>query len=65
MATAQQISEATGRTEAYARMIIAGSRTPSLKTALQIFDATGAQFGPLRGLDTAGIEVARHMAEAA
>lgn len=59
------IATAGGVTPAYARMLIAGTRTPSLAVALRIYDATGEKFGLLRGLDDNGIETARQMAEAA
>ncbi len=60
------IAAAGGVTPAYARMLIAGTRKPSLACAVKIFDATGLQFGPLVGLDKRQINVARTMtAEAA
>jgi hypothetical protein len=64
MATAQEIANATGFTEAYGRMLLDGSRTPSLKAALEIFDATGDKFGPLAGLTNSEIKTARKMVKA-
>jgi len=61
MTTAQEIVEATGHTEAYARMLLRGKRWPSIATALKIFDHTGAQLGPLENLTAEGIEAARLM----
>lgn len=46
-------------------MLLKGKR-PSLKTALAIYDHTGARFGPLVGLSKQEIDkTARKMAEAA
>lgn len=59
------IAEAGGVTAAYARMLIAGTRKPSLSLAIKIYDATGVQFGPLAGLDRRSIDVARMMDQAA
>lgn len=56
------IARAGGVTAAYARMLLAGTRRPSLTLALKIYDATGAQFGPIAGLDAQAIAVARQMA---
>lgn len=63
--TAQQIADAAGVTPAYARMILAGSRTPSQACALRVFDATGQRIGPLTGLSPDEIETVRKMAKAA
>lgn len=65
MATAQEIAEATGCTNAYARMLIDGTRRPSLATALRIFDGLGEKLGPLRDLSDDEIATARRMADAA
>ena len=54
-----------GVTAAYARMLRAGERKPSLELALRLYDATGAQVGPLAGLNKRDIEAARKMARAA
>ena len=62
MATAQEIAQAADVTEAYARMLHAGTRKPSLGVALKIYDATGEQLGPLAGLPKGAIKVARKMA---
>ena len=59
------IANAGGITPAFARMLIAGTRRPSLGVALKIYDATGMQFGPLAGLDRRSIDVARKMDAAA
>ena len=59
------IAEAGGVTPAFARMLIAGTRKPSLAVAIKIYDATGHKLGPLVNLDTRQINVARTMAEAA
>jgi hypothetical protein len=56
------IAEAGGVTAAYARMMIAGTRKPSLPLALKIYDATGVQLGPISGLSRSQIDVARQMA---
>lgn len=61
----QTIADAAGVTAAYARMLIAGERRPSLAVALKIYDATGQQFGPLSGLTKREIETARKMDQAA
>ena len=57
----QTIAKAGGVTAAYARMMLAGARRPSLPVALKIYDATGVQLGPLSGLDRRSIDVARQM----
>jgi hypothetical protein len=51
-----------GVTPAYARMLRAGSRQPSLSLALALYDGTGKQVGPLTGLTKREIETARKMA---
>lgn len=51
-----------GVTPAYARMLRAGSRQPSLGLALALYDGTGEQVGPLAGLTKREIETARKMA---
>lgn len=56
------IAQAAGVTSAYARMLLAGTRQPSLAVALKIYDATGVQLGQLKGLDRRSIDVARQMA---
>lgn len=56
------IAQAGDVTPAYARMLLAGTRRPSLALALKIYDATGVQFGPIAGLDRRNIDVARQMA---
>ena len=43
-----KIAEAAGVTTAYARMLLNGTRQPSLRVALSIYDATGVQLGILR-----------------
>ena len=59
------IARAGNVTAAYARMMLAGTRRPSLAVAMRIYDATGVQLGPIAGLDRRGIDVARTMADAA
>lgn len=61
----EQIVEHGGVTPAYARMLRAGDRKPSLELALRLYDGTGAQVGPLAGLNKRDIEAARKMAKAA
>lgn len=56
------IAQAGGVTPAFARMLLAGTRKPSLPVALRIYDVTGVQLGPLAGLDRRAIDVARQMA---
>lgn len=56
------IAEAGGVTAAYARMMLAGTRKPSLPVALRIYDATGVQLGPIADLSRSQIDVARQMA---
>jgi len=63
--TPQQVAEAGSVTASYARMLLSGSRSPSLKVALRIYDATGWQCGPLDGLPRKSIDVARQMERAA
>lgn len=56
------IAEAGGVTPAFARMVLAGTRKPSLPVALRIYDATGVQLGPISDLTRSQIDVARRMA---
>jgi hypothetical protein len=56
------IAAAGNVTPAYARMMIAGTRKPSLPLAIKIYDATGVQLGPIAELSRSQIEVARQMA---
>lgn len=65
MPTPTEIANATGKTEAFARMVMAGTRDPSLPVALRIYDELGAQYGPLAKLSKREIETARKMAKAA
>lgn len=58
----ETIVEHGGVTPAYARMLIAGTRKPSLDLALKLYDATGTQVGPLSGLCAREIETARKLA---
>lgn len=57
--------EKAGISRTYASNIRTGKRTPSLKTALAIFDVTGARFGPLIGATKADIEAARRLSREA
>ena len=59
---ANVLAEAGGVTPAFARMVLAGTRQPSLAVALRIYDATGLKLGPLAKLDTPSIAVARKLA---
>ena len=63
--THDQIAQIGGVTATYGRMILAGERTPSLRLALQLYDATGARLGPLDGLNKRDIDAARKMVRAA
>jgi hypothetical protein len=49
-------------TPAYARMLRAGTRQPSLALALALYDGAGVQVGPLADLTEQEIETARKMA---
>jgi hypothetical protein len=62
--TAKQISLAGNVTPSYAHMLLNGTRRPSLKVALRIYDATGWQCGPLAGITKRNIKIARLMAPA-
>lgn len=62
--TPEQIAEHGKVTPAYARMILANARKPSLALALRIYDATKVAIGPLEGLNKRDIEAARKMAAA-
>jgi DNA-binding phage protein len=48
--SAQQIIDGAGISRTHAYDILAGREEPSLAVALRIYDATGAQFGILKGL---------------
>jgi hypothetical protein len=61
----ETIVEQGGVTAAYARMLRAGDRTPSLELSLKLYDATGKKYGPLAELSESEIETARKMAKAA
>jgi len=52
-------------TPAYARMLIAGTRKPSLALALRLYDATGTKVGPLAGRTARDIEAFRKLPQAA
>ena len=56
------IATAGGVTPAYARMMLAGTRKPSLPLAIRIYDAIGVQLGPIAGLSRSQIDTARQMA---
>lgn len=63
MASTQQLIDAgISRTHAYD--ILAGREQPSLKTAFQIYDATGERFGLLKDLNEDVIEQLRPKAAA-
>lgn len=63
--TPEAIAEAGQVTPAYARMLLAGSRRPSLVLALTLYDKLQWQCGPLSSLNKREIEAARKLAEAA
>lgn len=44
------LSDVAGISQSHASMILGGTREPSLSVALRIYDATGKQFGILKGL---------------
>lgn len=64
MATAQQLIE-LGISRGHAYDILGERQSPSLPTAFRIYDATGAQFGILKGLSKETIEELRPKAAAA
>jgi hypothetical protein len=47
--SAQALMDAAGISRTHAYDILAGREDPSLAVAVKIYDATGAQFGILRG----------------
>ena len=59
--TPRQIADAVSVTEAYARMLVAGTRKPSLEKALALYDALGVKMGPIENLTDSQINVARKM----
>jgi DNA-binding phage protein len=62
--SARTIIEATGISRGHVYDIMAGRAQPSLKTALDIYDKTGAKLGLLEGLDAPTIEKLRPKAAA-
>jgi len=60
--TYPELAKAAGISQSYAFEIINDKRRPSLTMALQIYDATGLQYGPLDGLNKRDIDAARKMA---
>jgi hypothetical protein len=62
--TAKQIALAGGVTPSFGHMILNGTRKPSLKLALRIYDGTGFQCGPLAGITEENIAIARLMVPA-
>jgi hypothetical protein len=62
--SAKQVAQAGNVTPSYGHMIVNGTRRPSLKVALLIYDATGWQSGPLAGITEENIAIARLMAPA-
>ena len=61
--SAQTLIDAADISRTHAYDILAGRQEPSLKLAFTIYDATGAGFGILKGLDRATIEKLRPNAE--
>lgn len=59
-----ELAERAGISASYATQVLDGSRTPSLQKAFQIYDATGLQFGLLKGLPAETIEQLRPKAAA-
>lgn len=58
--TPTELSEKSGISLGYASMLLSGERkTCSLAIALKIYDATGLQFGILKGLDPETVETLR------
>jgi hypothetical protein len=62
MASAQTIIEAAGIRRTHAYDILAGRQEPSLRVALDIFDATGERYGILRNLSDGAIAELRKQA---
>jgi transcriptional regulator with XRE-family HTH domain len=60
----KELAERAAISEPFACQILNGERSPSLAKAFQIFDATGLQFGLLKGLDRRTIESLRPKAAA-
>ena len=48
--TTSDLRDAANISQSHAHMILSGDRQPSLAVALKIYDATGQQFGILKGL---------------
>lgn len=63
--TPTELASKTGLSLPYASQIIGEKRIPQLALSLRIYDATGEQFGPLKGLKPDEIKTARKMANAA
>ena len=63
--TYTELAEKASISRSYAHEIMSGRKSPPLPIALQIFDATGLQFGAITGLSKREIETARKMAKAA
>jgi DNA-binding phage protein len=62
--SAQQLIEAAGISRTHAYDILAGREVPSLKVAIDIYDATGSQFGILKDLPRETVEQLRPKAAA-
>ena len=58
----KELAEKARISESYATQLLSGERGASLPTALKIYDATGLQFGLLRGLSPETIEELRREA---
>jgi transcriptional regulator with XRE-family HTH domain len=59
-----ELSQRAKLSKSFACQILNGAREPSLPKAFQIYDATGLQFGLLKGLDRKTIESLRPKAAA-
>lgn len=62
--SAQQLIDGAGISRTHAYDIIAEREEPSLAVAFRIYEATGAQFGILKGLSESAIEELRPKAAA-
>lgn len=60
--TYTELASKAGISPSYAHQIMNNARIPPLALALQIYDKTGLQYGPLSGLTKREIETARKIA---
>ena len=54
--TPKELATRAGISDVFAWQVLNGKRTPSLNVALRIFDATGLQFGILKGVSKRTID---------